>query len=52
MSGLEHHLWENWKTALIIAVIELMIAVVPSPVSSNVYLGGYFTHGVSRGQNT
>jgi len=52
MSRLKHLLWENWKTTLIIAVIELLIVVIPSLISANVYLGGYFTHGVSRGQNT
>jgi hypothetical protein len=50
MSRLKH-LWEIGKTTLIIAVIELLIVVIPSPISANVYLGGYSTHGVFWGHN-
>ena len=45
MSRLRHLLPQNWKPTLIIGLIELMIiAVIPSPISANVYLGGYCTN--------
>jgi hypothetical protein len=42
MNRLKHLLRQNWKMALVIGLIEvLIVAIAPSPISANVYLGGY-----------
>lgn len=45
MTRLRHLLRQNWKMALVIGLIEvLIVAIAPSPISANVYLGGYFAN--------
>jgi hypothetical protein len=45
MDRLRDLLRETWRMALTVSLIEvLVIAIVPSPISANVYLGGYFTN--------
>jgi hypothetical protein len=45
MDRLRDLLRETWRMALAVSLIEvLVIAITPSPISANVYLGGYFTN--------
>jgi hypothetical protein len=45
MDKLGHLLWTIGKTAVVVAIVEVMtIALIPSVAAANVYIGGYLTN--------